>query len=159
VLTRGEYDASNGHLVDGPLPQADRDKVQYRDAARRQLLSFKSVTAFKNIKDGTSKTLLAGEVSLALAESGHAFNGDHLPGYPIGELRPFCNECTVPETLNGDHGFGGPHPGVAIFGMCDGSVSPLARTIDLAVLDNMATRAGNEVYDIDGRGHSCHNTP
>ena len=139
------------------LPQANRSKVKYADSARRKLRSFTAMTSFKSVKDGTSKTLLAGEASCALAESGHAFNGDHLPGYPLGETRPFCQKCTLTSSMGGDHGFGGAHPGAVLFAMCDGSVQSLERSIDPAILDRMASRARGDQYDIDGTGSSCHN--
>ncbi|MCA9188184.1 MAG: DUF1559 domain-containing protein [Pirellulaceae bacterium] len=155
IINNGGYDGGTGHLVDGAMPQAERAEVKYQDGARRKLRSFKSITAFKNIKDGTSKTLLAGEVSRAISEAGHAFNGDHLPGYPIGEGRPPCQNCTLTADLGGDFGFGSGHPGVMVFAMCDGSVHALSRTTDPAVLDRMATRAGSDIYDVDGTATSC----
>jgi prepilin-type processing-associated H-X9-DG protein len=42
-------------------------------------------------------------------------------------------------------GFGGNHPGVVNFVMCDGSVKPVSRDTELFVLDQMCTRAGGEV--------------
>ena len=156
VINHGSYDGSTGHLVDGAMPQANRENVTYIGTGRRKLRSFGAMTSFKNVKDGTSKTLLCGEVSQALSESGHAFNGDHLPGYPVGETRPFCQNCTASKNDGGDGGFGGAHPGIVMFAMCDGSVLPISRSTDPAVLDRMATRAGSDLYEIDGTAPSCH---
>jgi prepilin-type N-terminal cleavage/methylation domain-containing protein len=161
IVAIGGVNASNGHLVDGPVPQANRDKVTYRDG--KKLVSFKAMTSLKNITDGTSKTLLAGEVSLASSESGHAFNGDHQPAFSIGELAPFCQRCTLPPapdnpppgTVWGDNGFGGAHPGIANFVMCDSSVQSISRDVDLRVMDRAATRAGEDPYDFDGSALSC----
>jgi prepilin-type processing-associated H-X9-DG protein len=55
----------------------------------------------------------------------------------------------------GDGGFGSMHPSVVQFAMCDGSVQALSRDVNLAVLDCMATRAGNETYTLDGSVPSC----
>jgi prepilin-type N-terminal cleavage/methylation domain-containing protein len=156
TISNGEYDGCTGQAVDGAMPQADRPSIRYRQPGNgRQLESFEALTAFKDITDGTSKTLLGGEVSRAVAESGHAFNGDHLPGFPVGEGRPFCQDCTAAEEVGGDFGFGGAHPGVVMFVMCDSSVQALPRDTDPAVLDRMATRAGNDPYELDGVAESC----
>jgi prepilin-type N-terminal cleavage/methylation domain-containing protein len=155
VISNGAYDGSTGQYVDGALPQANRKKVTYMDTNRRKLASFTAATSMKSLKDGASKTLLAGEVSRALSESGHAFNGDHLPGYPIGEGRPFCQKCTQAEASGGDFGFGSGHTDVVMMAMCDGSVHSFARSIDPAVLDRMATRAGSDWYDAEGTATSC----
>ena len=152
TLFNGEYSGATGFLVDGAMPQVHRDDVTYSGINGRGLRTFKERTGIKNIKDGTSHTLLAGEISRSIAEGGHAFNGDHLPGYPIGQGRPFCQRCTLPD---GDSGFGGAHPGVVMFVMCDGSVQGMSRDTDLSLLDALATRAGGEVVS-EGVGGTCH---
>jgi prepilin-type processing-associated H-X9-DG protein len=122
----------------------------------------------KSITDGTSKTALCGEVGRGLSEDDQAFNGDAFPAYPLGETKPFCQRCGLsPPPLGqnptgtdalayGDQGFGGMHNGVVMFGMCDGSVQAISRDIDGAVLDCMATRAGDDPYQLDKPAKSCH---
>jgi prepilin-type N-terminal cleavage/methylation domain-containing protein len=89
TITNGSYDGCTGQAVDGPIPQARRETLRFRSPGNgRQLVGYEAVTSLKSISDGTTKTLLAGEVSRALAESGHALNGDHLPGYPRGAGTP-----------------------------------------------------------------------
>jgi hypothetical protein len=163
------YDGSNGHTVDGPIPQCDRTAghVKYSDAGRRFVVSFKALTSLKSITDGTSLTLLGGEVGRGTSEGGHAFNGDHVPGPLLGQRWPFClrpdkpaipDGATPPaaELLNyGDDGFGSTHPAVVQFVKCDSSVIALSKDIDIAVLDRMATRAGDDLYDINGTATSC----
>lgn len=164
-IYRGQYNGCTGHAVDGAMPQANRSKVRYTGNGR-QLERYDAITSFKNITDGLSNTLMCCEVSRAVSESGHAFNGDHAPGYPVGERQPFCQKCTQPGPLpgkdskpedpeEGDFGVGGAHPGVVMFGLCDGSVQPIPRDIDLTVMDRMATRAGNELYELTGSYESC----
>jgi prepilin-type processing-associated H-X9-DG protein len=41
--------------------------------------------------------------------------------------------------------FGGPHPGVCQFALCDGSVRAISIATDLSVLTALATRGGGEV--------------
>jgi hypothetical protein len=46
-----------------------------------------------------------------------------------------------------------------MFLLCDGSVQSISRDINLAVLDRMATRAGDDPYDVDGVAQSCVRVP
>jgi prepilin-type N-terminal cleavage/methylation domain-containing protein len=159
------FDNSNSHLVDGAIPQAPRDTVRRTAVGnRRGVISWDAMTSFKNITDGTSKTLLGGEVGRGTSERGHAFNGDHFPGVWLGELEPFCQRCGLPPNPNknaspqpgdGDGGFGGVHPGIVQFVMCDGSVQSISKDTDLAVLDRMATRNGDDPYQLGGTALSC----
>jgi prepilin-type processing-associated H-X9-DG protein len=100
---------------------------------------------------------MGGEVGRTTSESGQAFNGDTNAGVWIGELKPFCEKCDRGPALvdGGDGGFGSVHNGVVNFVMCDGSVQSISRDIDPKVLDCMATRAGNEVYDVSGTVPAC----
>jgi prepilin-type N-terminal cleavage/methylation domain-containing protein len=154
-IVNGAYDGSTGAWVDGAMPQALRSKVTYTDGNRRKLNTFKGQTSLKNVTDGTSLTLMIGEAGRALSESSHAFNGDSLPGYPVGHGRPFCQRCSTPESEGGDFGFGGAHPGTVHFIMCDASVQSLQKDMDLNVLDRMATRSGDDLYDLNGTAATC----
>ena len=151
-------------LNDGPIPSPRTKPIgtgpngKY-DSANHGIVSFKPITSLKNITDGTTKTLLGGEVSRRESERTHAFNGDFFPGYWIGEQEPFCDKCVETAEEGGDPGFGGAHPGVVNFVMVDGSVQTLSRDTNLAVLDRMATRDGDDPYDISGTATPCLHTP
>lgn len=150
------FDNSSGHLVDGPMPQCRSKDVRYTTSPNtRGVLSFTALTSFKNITDGTSKTVLSGEVGRRQSESGQAFNGDYDPGVWLGEKNPFCQRCLQNAAEGGDGGFGGAHSGIVMFAMCDGSVQAISRSTDLAVLDRMATRAGDDPYTLDGTASPC----
>ncbi len=162
------FDGGSSHFLDGPIPQCDRTKVTYADSTKKQLTGFRAMTSLKNIVDGTSQTLLGGEVGRGTSESGHAFNGDHDPGVRLGRDNPFCKRCDLPAApvgvdpntnpqAYGDGGFGGVHPGSVLFVFCDGHVSGVSKEIDTVVLDCMATRAGEETYVVDGTASdNCH---
>jgi prepilin-type processing-associated H-X9-DG protein len=137
------------------MPQPNRESIRFGGAGNRGVLSFDGRTGLHNITDGTSKTLMGGEVSRALAESGHAFNGDHLPGEWIGEQNPFCQKCGLSRDEGGDSAFGSMHSGVVMFAMCDGSVQAISRDINPSVLDRMATRAGDDPYTLDATVTPC----
>ncbi len=147
------------HLVDGPVPQCRRTNVTKGGTGNRGAISWNAMTSLKSITDGTSKTLLGGEVGKRISEQDHAFNGDHFPGWYIGELEPFCQKCDLNKNEGGDQGFGGMHPGIVMFVMCDGSVRPVSRETNLAVLDRAATRAGDDPYEFDGAAEPCQHIP
>ena len=159
------WNSNNAHLIDGPVPQINRETgLIFEPAGSKRVRSWRGATSLKNITDGTSLTLLAGEVGRASSEGGHAFNGDHVPYEWIGNRKPFCQRCLLPPNPDrnapassefGDDGFGSGHPGVVIFAMCDASVQSISRETDLNVLDQMATRAGDEVYDVNGSAAVC----
>ncbi len=164
TLSGGNYTGSTAHFVDGPVPQANNTNIKkgvfYQTGSNKKILRFKAITGLKNITDGTSKTLLVGEVSLATSDNAHAFNGDFAPGVPIGRSAPFCQRCAEqrsvpPATGGGDFGFGSAHPGVVLFAMVDGSTQSISRSTDLNVLDRMATRAGDDPYTLDGTAPAC----
>lgn len=152
------------HLSDGatPPPNSDKEAGQVRlgGATGRSVIYFKPQTSLKSITDGTSMTLLAGEVGRTTAEATHAFNGDHFPGVFVGEFpltnsgHDFCEKCDRPASEGGDNGFGSNHS-IVHFAMCDGSVQAINKDINTVVLDNLATRAGGEVFDINGGGQPC----
>jgi prepilin-type N-terminal cleavage/methylation domain-containing protein len=156
------------HLFDGAMPQANQSKVKYGGTNNRGVVSFQGEVSFANITDGTSNTLMIGEVGRGLSEAGHVFNGDHDPAELIGHDAPFCQRCDLPpvppgvtatadekKSIYGDGGFGGNHSGVVLFVMCDASVQAISRETDLNVLDRMATRAGDDVFDINGTATQC----
>jgi hypothetical protein len=156
-------DGGFGHLSDGAMPQVNaRDKkVTYLKlpASPRGVATFRHHVALKNITDGTSKTLLVGECGRGTSESGMAFSGDKTPGLQIGEgpRGTLCEKCELSPAEGGDAGFGSVHAGVIQFIMCDASVQQISNQIDPKILDAMATRAGGELYDINGTIESCRN--
>ena len=167
------WDNGNSHLADGASPQCNPTDVHYTtgvapSANKFGVTSFRPHTGLKSITDGSSKTLLYGEVGRASGENGQAFNGDNEPGVEIGIYSGFADRPTLPpvpvgytatddekRTTYGDGGFGSAHNGVVQFVMCDGSVVALSTGTDLNVLDRMATRAGDDPYDLSGGAKEC----
>jgi hypothetical protein len=166
-----DIDNNSGHLVDGAMPQCRKPDVKLTTTpTNRGVAHFTPLTALKSITDGTSKTLMAGEVGRGTSEEAPAFNtNDNRTATPIGEERPFCQRCqhpprplgttSDPQGIYGDAGFGSAHPGITQFVMCDSSVHSLSRTIDLTVLDRMGTRAGDDPYEIDKPAVPCKHVP
>jgi hypothetical protein len=157
------------HLADGAIPQPNAAKAAGQviegGPNSRSVLNFKAQTSLKSIVDGTTNTLLCGEVGRATAEATHAFNGDHFPGVFIGEYplsnsgHDFCEKCDLTKADGGDNGFGSNHASTVHFVMCDGSVQSINKDINTIVLDNLATRAGGEIIDFNGSGQPCLHVP
>jgi prepilin-type N-terminal cleavage/methylation domain-containing protein len=155
VVTQPPYPASPGCPADDPCG----DIIDtYR------VVSFHSRTTLASITDGTSNTLLIGEKHVRPERFGLA-NEDR--AYYSGQSYVTAQRsagCTVvdPRTRLCTGGFrplapfptysgtawniifGGPHPGVCQFVMCDGSVRPIAVTIDPTNLRRLADRADGE---------------
>jgi prepilin-type N-terminal cleavage/methylation domain-containing protein len=166
-------DNGSSHLVDGPVPQCRSTDVKSTNVTSGKgdgVLSFNPITGLKDITDGTSKTLLVGEVGRGTSGATPIFNSnDNRTAMPIGEERPFCQRCTAParpmnvssdpNNIYGDSGFGGAHGDIVMFLMCDGSVQQISRNVDLAVLDRMATRDGDDPYELDRPVIPCKHIP
>ena len=132
--------------VNGAMPMAYRpEDERYTPLVK----SWKSLTSFKRITDGTSNTFMLGEGTKAYSYGSdtdnrfpaQAFNGDHVRELCIGH-----EEC--PLYGAGDleaRGFGSEHPGVCLFVMVDGSVRPIQVDTDPLVLAALATRSGEEI--------------
>jgi prepilin-type N-terminal cleavage/methylation domain-containing protein/prepilin-type processing-associated H-X9-DG protein len=132
----------------------------------QRLSSYQLRLGLSRITDGTSKSLMFGEISKVRADRFQAFNGDDNPGLLVGEAVPFAQEPepTFTDDTAGnaarseylaDVSFGSSHPGVVNFAMCDGSVQAINKDIDPRILDRMATRAGDDPYDINGSAPTC----
>ena len=164
------WNAGTSHLMDGPVPQIRRGlssdtSLIYQSGGTNRIIGWRNATSLKNITDGTSRTFFAGEVGRGTSEQVAAFNGDLSPYEWLGFRSPFCERCglpprpatdhTSPDSSFGDRGFGGNHPGVVVFSMCDASIQAIARDTDLNVLDAMSSRDRGEVYDINSSLPTC----
>jgi prepilin-type N-terminal cleavage/methylation domain-containing protein len=117
---------------------------------------FKSDISFKHVTDGLSNTYLMGEkhvpfAQYALIESpdDSIYEGDYINNHTrgAGTLCPPAPD-TEYEGLSSPYWgalFGGMHPGLVQFVMCDGSVRSVQTNIDLNVYEASATRDREEV--------------
>ena len=135
----------------------------------QKLESYTPRLAISRFTDGTSKTLMYGELSQYRVggfdcvtgdrRGGfQAFNGDDSPSLVVGELAPlapFPEPEPAPCNYLGTVSFGGSHPGTVQFAMVDGSVQSLSRDVDPKVLDRAAQRDDNEVYQLGGSLATC----
>ena len=117
------------------------------------------VTRFKSISDGLSKTLLVGELDYGLTNYnwgacknretrwGATRWGAGYPGVSLATTSGRFNSDRLISGFTEFVTFRSDHPGGAHFALADASVHFVAETIDPAVLDALATRAGGETSD------------
>ena len=116
--------------------------------------NYKGCTLSK-VTDGSSHTLIVGEVTGAGADTG---NGHWWIAWNLLDTRDGINgPFTVPGGANWskasppirmtDTGFSSYHPGGCHFALCDGSVQFLSEDIAQDVLTALTTRAGSDVVD------------
>lgn len=116
------------HAIYGSFPDATRGVTDWR-----------SRSSLAKVTDGTSRTLMIGEVTPPRAANRHAFNGDKKVGEWIGLRNP-------PALDDRESQFGGWHVRLIPFAYCDGSVRPIAVKTDLPVLEALATRASGDGF-------------
>jgi prepilin-type N-terminal cleavage/methylation domain-containing protein/prepilin-type processing-associated H-X9-DG protein len=104
----------------------------------------------KQITDGTTKTLLIGEVQdVTQPPNRYWFANRHVDSMrstdnPINT--PWGSGVCLPASRGGANGaFGSPHAGGAMFAMVDGSVRFLEESIDLATYRLLGQRASSQV--------------
>lgn len=113
--------------------------------------------AIKDVADGTSTTIAVGELNYGIkdytwsafscpARAGQIRYGTARWGvpYPGIAIADTGGEFNVNSAVNLTT-FRSDHPGGAHFQMADGSVRFVGQEIDASILDDLATRAGNEV--------------
>lgn len=139
---------STDWTCDGAWPKPDPPRNPVQQGANGVLFQRSEIST-KHITDGTSNTLLVGEVIGAGAGTNqgpfwvtwnvqHTGNGLNLPL----QLDPKPSFWNVDES-----GFASYHPGGAHFALASGTVRFINDTVDQYVLEALATRAGAEVVE------------
>ena len=101
---------------------------------RAGVFAYDRATRIRDIRDGTSNTIMITETT------------DPAPwGAGAANIRALTERPYV----NGADGIGGPYPGGFNAGLCDGSVRFLSENIDPAVLEALSTINGREVITAD----------
>jgi len=115
-----------------------------------------SSVGFRDIRDGDSQTICFGEGMFGywgdgnsgLARLADDDNNDQ-PDWGTDGTSPSANPSTFDTYLNtgsGGHffGFGGWHPDVVVFALCDGSTRTISNTVDFTVMKALCTRDQGE---------------
>ncbi len=153
--TQGDYACNGGQfynaIVDHPLCRGPMCYADSQVNASGQLTSTQSQTALKDITDGTSQTILAGEkhsVQSMWGQSGPSWgegaiwNGDfprnfsRIGGQTKWNLGQGPNDMVGPWHCN----FGSWHPNVCQFVFSDGRVAFLSNSIDMDTLQKLACK-------------------
>ena len=101
-------------------------------AVNERVLPVGGTISPDDITDGTSNTILSGEVHGNFRAWGDPINGRD-PALGINQT---------------PYGFGSPFTGGANMGFCDGSVTFVSETIDPELLEAMATPSGGEEVEV-----------
>ena len=140
------YAATSTHLKIGYAETLNGSGIIYNDATN----------SFKDVRDGTSNTFLAGEFycndDLDAKDLSAASYGDkYCPGGGcyLGSIWAFANFQTTFYGINQRSGYAGSgvdsfHPGGANFAMADGSIHFISESIDQMTLEALTTRDGEE---------------
>jgi prepilin-type processing-associated H-X9-DG protein len=130
------------------------------DATNNGVLFLNSHITTRDIPDGSSFTLLAGEKILGktdlgwmsgtratLRNTGTLVNGTPEPGVE-GRRRPPVDpaQAQAPNPLYVG-GFSSQHPGGANFALVDGSVRFYSETVDRSVFESLGNRADGKLMD------------
>lgn len=128
---------------------------------RKGVFSRNSRTRLADITDGLSATLMLGERQngpfRAAANNGNHFEYETAwsgairdqidPRDDHGHMVLFQTGHTPNHPASDDRDISASHSGLAVFLMCDGSVTPLSDSIDQTVYDAYGTRGGKEIIN------------
>ncbi len=144
-------------VTSGPIPERTFRHIAAQGAfgimrrggpgAEHYLIPIGCKTA--DITDGTSQTLLLGEMSWPGYRQWRSWLQGWFAVNVDGTLLHACKNVRLPiNSKSGvwhDAAFGSQHSGGAQFGRCDGSTQFLSTTIDMSVYRALASRNGGEV--------------
>jgi prepilin-type N-terminal cleavage/methylation domain-containing protein len=153
-------DADGSNSTGAIVPTADMANSLTTDSSGNQIVKpgWRGQVTFLTIRDGTSNTVMFGEKHVrpnslrGKNEDRSVFGGQNnsirrMMGTDpsSGNQRPL----SAPDNQSGalaNTTFGGPHPGICQFVLCDGSVRSLSLDTSLDVLTGLVTRSGGEQF-------------
>ena len=157
---RGDEDAAETNYGGVSTTRTDQQIFGYLccglDYDGNGMLYFRAEVELREVRDGTSKTLMVTEVD---HDQDDVFKTDY-PSYCgfgkcwIGRYWASENLVTSAWGINSgtdvhDAGIESHHPGGAYFSFVDGHVARLSEAVDQLVLESLVTRDGGEVYSAD----------
>jgi prepilin-type processing-associated H-X9-DG protein len=154
-----------GTCVDGkPYAMEDPNPSTHGGFAAEGVLRRNIVTRIRDIADGTSSTLLLGEIAArndpdignapvgggdgACWVRGIAFGTTAAGATGMSASKNVADGINIVPVLFNDITFSSHHPGGAQFAMCDGSVTHISEDIDLLLYKSVASRAHGEIAEL-----------
>ena len=120
--------------------------------------SWKSLTNFGSIIDGTSNTFLVGEKHVVNGKmgigstsgygDGSIYNGDP-ENQNVARIAGPSNLLAISPTSNYNTNFGSWHDGICQFAMCDGSVKSILVSIDAKNYQHLSVRNDGQVITLE----------
>lgn len=126
------------------LQVGDSRHYRWSDTSRcNGVCHTRSRVTVNRIRDGTTKVILAGEKWAATGESRSLDEGMNQPfvSGDCWDIRRSTSSVVLADGMGVDYSqFGSSHPDAAGFVFCDGSVQPIAYSIDAAVFERLGGR-------------------
>jgi len=160
IQIRGDEDAAETNYAGVSTTRSSRQGFGFSCCALDHegpgMLFYGAEVELREVRDGTSKTLMVTEVD---HDQDDVFKTDY-PSYCgfgkcwIGRYWASENLVTSAWGINSgtdvhDAGIESHHPGGAYFSFVDGHVARLSETINQLLLESLVTRDGGEVYSAD----------
>ena len=158
--------ASNGAIINGKSvgvrPDGSTITGNFDQSPRgTKVLSWKGPLTLVDLTDGTSNTVIIGEKFIRMAsregknEDRSIFASDNQNNHRrlLGVNPDNSDSRTLVSDINAtlntwplcNSSFGGPHPGVCMFAMGDGSIKPIKTSVDVTNLTRLAMRSDGQV--------------
>ncbi|MEZ6055140.1 MAG: DUF1559 domain-containing protein [Planctomycetaceae bacterium] len=145
----------------GSYPIAGNSTSNHGGTSREGILCHLRTYGHRDITDGTSNTMIVGEMAWDPVRVGYTDNGnrDWTQGATTGGGLATYSIKNVANPLNSqgyrsgvdffnDHSFGSEHPGGAHFALADGKVTFLSENVSMAVYRSLASRDGGEAVSV-----------
>ena len=113
--------------------------------ANNGILHYLSNVRVRDIRDGTSQTIIVGEMFQEPTTRRYIHHGRYY--YTVRHTGLPINKITISASHNNRFTFGSNHEGGAFFCFADGAVRFLSENLDATVFAALGTRAGNEIVD------------
>ena len=157
LIARGDYAANSGDIFvpykAGPSTPEGEKNYDFPTGCTGIIYAHSELRDGK-IRDGLSNTILFGEKNVC-PDNYHTFEGpgdaqSMYVGYDADGYR-WTSKGLLPDRggMVSGYSFGGPHPGVCYFALCDGSVRNFSYNLDPVMFNRLGNRDDKQVVRIE----------